>query len=128
MRWYSERGGLWVDGESFTVCKGGAWSGHWRLEGAEGVLFTAQKISAFRRSFEISGHGVKATLCAESAFGRAMRLEGGGMNVLIRPVHPFTRRAEIHGEVRDFRLVAFAFWLTALIWRRAASSNNGAGS
>lgn len=53
---------------------------------------------------------------------RSMRLSGAGMNCLIAPDHAFTRRASITGEVGDFRITAFAFWLTALLWRRAASS------
>ncbi|MCW1925816.1 hypothetical protein OKA05_24875 [Luteolibacter arcticus] len=128
MRWIGEQGGLWVDGESFAVMKDGVWSGSWRLVGNAGTEFTAQKVSAFRRTFEISGRDGRAVLRAESAFGRSMRLEGDRVNALIQPAHPFTRRAAIHGEVGDFRLAAFAFWLTALTWRRAASNNSGGGT
>lgn len=129
LRLLGEQGELGVDGESFSVVKEGVWSGCWRLESASGVLFTAQKSSAFMRTFEISGRAGGAVLSADSAFKRAMRLEGDQANVTIRPVHAFTRRAVITGEAQDFRLVAFAFWLTALLWRRAASNNsNGGGS
>jgi hypothetical protein len=122
---WGERGGLRVDGEFFDVVKEGIWSGRWRLESGSGTLFTAQKVSAFTRTFEISGREGRAVLSAESAFGRTMRLEGERVNVTIQPAHPFTRRAGISGEVADFRLVAFGFWLTALLWRRAASNNSG---
>ena len=121
---FGEQGDLRVDGESFDVVKEGVWSGRWRLESRSGVLFTAQKTSALMRTFEISGHGGGAVLSAESTFKRAMRLEGDQANVTIRPVHAFTRRAVITGEAQDFRLVVFAFWLTALLWRRAASNNS----
>lgn len=124
---FGEQGGLQVDGESFDVVKEGIWSGRWRLESGFGTLFTAQKASAFMRTFEITGREGGAVLSAESAFGRTMRLEGGGVNVTIQPVHAFTRRAGISGEAADFRLVAFGFWLTALLWRRAASAANGSG-
>ncbi|MEK7951407.1 hypothetical protein [Luteolibacter soli] len=127
LRWMGEQGSLWVDGESFNVVKEGLWSGRWRLEGNAGTLFVAQKVSAFRRTFEIDGRGGQAVLRAESAFGRSMLLEGERVNVAIRPAHVFTRRASIQGEVGDFRLVAFGFWLTALLWRRAASNNNSGG-
>ena len=124
LRMMSEQGDLSVDGQSFAVVKEGVWSGRWRLESGSGVLFTAQKSSAFMRTFEISGNGGGAVLSAESAFKRAMRLEGNQANVVMRPVHAFTRRAVITGEAEDFRLVVFAFWLTALLWRRAASNNS----
>jgi hypothetical protein len=125
---WGERGGLQVDGEFFDVVKEGIWSGRWRLESGSGTVFTAQKVSAFMRTFEIAGREGGAVLSAESAFGRAMRLEGERVNVTIRPMHVFTRRAEISGEAADFRLVAFGFWLTALLWRRAASNNSGGAS
>ena len=125
---FGEQGGLRVDGESFDVVKEGIWSGCWRLESNSGTEFTAQKASAFMRTFEITGREGGAVLSAESAFGRAMRLEGDQANVTIRPVHAFTRRAGITGEAADFRMVAFAFWLTVLTWRRAASNNAGGGS
>jgi len=127
LRVLGEQGGLRVDGESFAVTKEGVWSGRWRLESDSGTLFTAQKASAFMRTFEISGREGGAVLSADSAFKRTMRLEGDHANVTISPVHAFTRRAVIAGEAADFRLVAFAFWLTALLWRRAASNNSGGG-
>lgn len=127
LRGFGEQGKLRVDGESFDVVKEGIWSGRWRLESISGTLFTAQKASAFMRTFEITGRDGGSVLSADSAFKRAMRLEGDQANVTIRPVHAFTRRAEITGEAADFRLVAFAFWLTALLWRRAASNHNSQG-
>ena len=121
---FGEEGNLRVDGEFFDVVKDGIWSGCWRLESGAGTLFTAQKTSAFTRTFEITGREGGAVLSAESGFGRTMLLEGERVNVRIQPVHAFTRRAGIRGEAADFRLVAFAFWLTAVTWRRAASNNS----
>jgi hypothetical protein len=128
LRGFGEQGELRVDGEAFDVVKEGIWSGCWRLESGSGTLFTAQKASAFMRTFEITGREGGAVLSAESAFKRTMRLEGERANVTIRPVHAFTRRAGITGEAADFRLVAFAFWLTVLLWRRAASNNSNGGA
>lgn len=91
----------------------------------QGILFTAKKTSAFARTFEIAGGDLQATLHAASAFGRTMILEGGGQDLVIAPAHPFTRRATMTGRCGDFRLAAFAFWLTSLIWRRAANSSGG---
>jgi hypothetical protein len=122
-----EQGRLLVDREPFRIEKDGMFSGSWRMVSEHGTLFAARKPSALSRSFEISGAGIHATLHAASAFGRTMILEGGGRQLLIAPAHPFTRRASITGTCDDFRLAAFAFWLTGLLWRRAANSSGGGG-
>ena len=126
--WMGEQGSLWIDNQEYRIEKDGLFSGSWRMESAEGTLFHAKKTSAFTRAFEISGRGVHATLHASSAFGRTMILNGGGQQSVIAPAHPFTRRASMSGTCGDFRLAAFAFWLTGLTWRRAASSSGGGGS
>ena len=126
--WMGEQGRLRVGDEEFRVEKDGVFSGSWRMESDQGTLFTARKTSAFTRSFEIAGGGVQATLHAASAFGRTMILDNGGQQSVIAPAHPFTRRATMSGSCDDFRLAAFAFWLTGLIWRRAANSSGGASS
>ena len=126
--WTGEQGHLWIDTEEYRIKKDGLFSGSWRMESAEGILFHARKTSAFTRTFEITGGGVQATLHAASAFGRTMILDSGAEQSVISPVHPFTRRASMSGKCGDFRLAAFAFWLTGLTWRRAASSSGGGGS
>lgn len=118
-----EYGSLTVNGARHEVRKPGWLSGEWELVGDSSVLIHAKKISAFRRTFELTGTGgEQAVLQAPSAFSRSMELVGNGANCLITPVHAFTRRATIEGEIRDFRTVAFAFWLTVLLWRRATNS------
>ncbi len=126
-KWIGEQGRVVVDGEEFRVAKDGIFSGRWRLESTQGTVFTAEKPSAFLRTFKIYGSHESATLQAVTAFSRTMTLEGGGSHFTITPAHAFTRRARIEGEVGDFRLTAFAFWLTVLTWRRRASNNNGGG-
>lgn len=121
--WMSEQGRLWIGSREYRIEKDGPFSGSWRMESAEGTLFHAQKCSAFTRTFEITGAGVQAMLHAASAFGRTMVLESGGEQSIIAPAHPFTRRASMSGTCGDFRLAAFAFWLTGLTWRRAANSS-----
>jgi hypothetical protein len=122
--WMSEQGRLWLDGREYRIEKDGPFSGSWRMESDEATLFTARKTSAFTRTFEIAGAGVQATLHAASPFGRTMVLETGGGPCVIAPAHPFTRRATMSGTCGDFRLAAFAFWLTGLVWRRAANSGS----
>jgi hypothetical protein len=79
---------------------------------------SAQKSSIFTRTFELGTSSGAVILRAQSALGRTMLLEGPGFNGLIAPVHPFTRRASITGQISDFRTACFAFWLTLLLWRR----------
>lgn len=122
--WMSEQGRLWIDSHEYRIEKDGPFSGSWRMESAVGTLFHAQKSSAFTRTFGITGAGVQARLHAASAFGRTMILESGGQQSVIAPAHPFTRRASMSGTCGDFRLAAFAFWLTGLTWRRAANSGS----
>lgn len=123
--WVGEQGRLQIDDQEFRIGKDGLFSGSWRMESAAGTLFHARKISAFARTFEIAGGGVQATLHAASAFGRTMILDSGAEQSVIAPAHPFTRRASMSGTCGDFRLAAFAFWLTGLTWRRAASNSGG---
>lgn len=124
---WSEQGTLTADGQHFQVAKGGWLSGEWTLQDGSGVIARARKISAFTRTFEISSPGGPLTLKAVSAFGRTMTLTGPGAECTFAPDHAFTRRSTIQGNLGDFRMVTFAFWLATLLWRRAANNNNGAG-
>jgi len=123
--WVGEQGHLSVDGERYEVRKPGWLRGEWELVAGSGLLARAKKTSAFRRSFELSSAGGgQGLLKAASLFGRSMTLTGSDADCAIAPVHVFTRRATIEGEIRDFRIVAFAFWLTILIWRRETATNH----
>lgn len=123
--WVGEQGAIDIDGVRHEVAKHGVFSGQWELV-CQGIrVFSARKSSPFTRTFEIRGAGTSASLRAESAMGRTMVLEGSGLACRISPAHPFTRRAGISGTCDDFRLACFAFWLTVLTWRRAASSGAG---
>lgn len=117
---FGEEGALEIDGTSYQVAKDGMFSGSWNLMRGSSAIYRAQKNNPFTRSFEIVGEAVH-TLSAESALTRAMRLTGPGHSLVLAPLHPFTRRATVVGSWSDLRLVAFAFWLTTLMWRRAAS-------
>ncbi|QJE98972.1 hypothetical protein [Luteolibacter luteus] len=122
--WIGEQGCIVIDGEPFEVRKVGFFRGQWEMVGASGLIVRAKKTSAFRRSFELSTpHGGLGLLKSVSLFGRSMDLSGTAADCVIAPVHAFTRRATIEGEIRDLRIVVFAFWLTALIWRRGSAAN-----
>jgi hypothetical protein len=123
--WFGEQGAIDIDGVRHEVAKHGLHSGQWELV-CHGIhVFSARKPSPFARTFEIRGADTSASLRAESALGRTMVLEVSGLACRISPAHPFTRKASIIGICDDFRLACFAFWLTALTWRRAASSGSG---
>jgi hypothetical protein len=126
--WIGESGQLVIDGHHHTISKQGMFSGKWTFDSPVSHLFTAQKNNPFTRTFEISGPSGSAILSASSAFGRTMTIAGDGIDCTISPAHPFTRRASIEGHYDDFRLIAFAFWLATLTWRRAARNNAGGGS
>src|SRR5262245_45454905 len=129
--WLGERGAITADGVAFEVRKHGVFSGRWTLDRDGGAEVTAQKSSAFTRTFEIEGPGGTVLLSAESAFGRSFQVERlGEVVAAIRPDHAFTRRAtiELPGRRGDFPTLCFAFWLVVLTWRRAASSSSGASA
>ena len=125
---FGEEGSLSADGHFYQVSKGGWLSGEWTLlEGGHPVVL-AQKAGAFSRRFQLMGPAGPVVLEAASIFGRAMQLRGAGADCRIVPAHAFTRRASIEGSFEDFRVVAFAFWLSVLMWRRASRDNSQAGT
>jgi hypothetical protein len=116
--WLGEQGNITVDGEYHDVRKHGAFSGHWTLEANATPVASAQKSSIFTRTFELKTSSGAVILRTQSALVRTMLLEGAGFDGVIAPVHPFTRRATITGQISDFPTACFAFWLTLLLWRR----------
>lgn len=125
--WVGEQGSMAVDGVSYEIRKHGMMSGHWTLDQDNTSVVSAKK--SITRTFEIQNAQKTLLLEAESAFGRSFRLESSNeMIAQIVPAHLFTRRATIETFVEniDFPTISFAFWLTALTWRRSASSAGGA--
>jgi hypothetical protein len=126
--WMGEQGAITVDDIAFEVQKHGVFSGRWTLDHEGKEIGSAQKSTAFTRTFEIQDPSGELVLRAESPLGRSFRLERSD-NVIatMRPDHAFTRRAsiEILTKQWDLPTVYFSFWLVVLMWRRAAQSNNG---
>ena len=116
-----------IDGRSCRVVKQGFLSGRWELVDGGTSILSAEKRSAFSRSFDLRSSSGSHVLEAISFACRAMRLDGPNAGASIEPAHAFTRRATIDGRLPDFEIVAFAFWLTALTWRRAANNHAAAG-
>jgi len=126
--WPTEQGWINIDGHSYDVVKQGFFSGRWELVDGGRVELGAKKRSAFTRGFDLSTPSGSFALEASSFAGRTMGLYGPGVDVSIRPAHAFTRRASIEGRLPDIEVVVFAFWLTALTWRRAANNSNAGGN
>ncbi|WP_411846800.1 hypothetical protein AAFN60_04530 [Roseibacillus persicicus] len=120
--WMSEQGTITVGHTRYEVEKQGMMSGEWHLKKGH-VFYKALKPNPFTRRFEITGPEGPATLLA-AGLGRPMTLKGGGHDLTFSPNHLFTRKATISGQGHDLTLTAFAFWLTALTWKRSAQSSN----
>lgn len=137
---FRDRGRIRVDDEhAFEVRREGLLSRTWTLvtprdspggspEGPRGgsVVRTAEKLP-LRRSYEIGlGSGATGTLRPRTLFSSAFVLEQGLSTLAtIRTDHLFTRRASIQtaGRGVDFPTICFAFWLTAMTWRRTRRSS-----
>jgi hypothetical protein len=123
---FGESGVVLVDGVSMAVQKLSFLTGEWQVRAGGMKVASAFKPSALLRFIEGEGPSGNFTLEAQSAISRVMLLRmGDGGQLQISPVHPFTRRASIQGEFHDFTTVCFGFWLTAMLWRRAASNHRG---
>lgn len=111
----------------FEIRKHGVFSGHWTLEQAGAVVAEAHKPSAMFRSFEVQSGDVHITVRAETPFTRVFVIEDGPRVIgYVRPDHAFTRRCSLEcSDSVPVHMQLFAFWLTALAWKRAAQSSSG---
>ena len=126
--WMGEQGTITVDEIHFDIQKHGVFSGHWTLNHEGQEVASAQKSTAFTRTFEIQDPGGELVLRAKSPLGRSFRLErSNDVIATMFPDHAFTRRATIAILTKQWDLptLYFSFWLVVLMWRRAAQSNNG---
>ena len=123
---FSEQGGISLGPSSFAVRKHGPLSGRWTLEKDGQVFVAASKPSALFRAFDIEAGDARVTLKAQSALTRSYAILAGGREIgVIRPAHPFTRRAfiECGPEIPELAQL-LAFWLVVITWRRAANDAN----
>lgn len=123
--YWTEQGTIDFDGVTYDIRKQGALSGRWTLESGGDVYAEAYKPSAMFRRFEITGGDANLVVEAQSAFRRSFSLIKGDMPVgSICPAHAFTRRATIECDGVSELDQLFAFWLVALLWRRAQKNNS----
>ena len=124
--WMSEQGSLFIGSRQYQITKQGFFRGEWHLLENGKTLWQARKPNAFTRGFELSSRNKQYTL-SPSGLGRTMSLHGPNTSLTLAPDHAFTRKASIQGNGDDLAQAAFAFWLTILVWKRAAKSS-AAGS
>lgn len=126
--WMGEHGTIKVDGTPFDIQKHGVFSGHWTLNHEGQEVISAQKSTAFTRTFKIQDPRGELVLRAKSPLGRSFHLErSNDVVATMSPDHAFTRRATISIFTKQYDLptLYFSFWLVVLMWRRAAQRNNG---
>ena len=106
------------------VRKQGLFSEHWTLERHGQRIAEAHKDSFIRR-YTVSADCGVFVVQAEGIFTRDFEiLCGESVAGTIRPAHGFTRRAFIHcSDAVPEICQLFAFWLTALSWKRASESS-----
>ena len=125
---FTEQGTLALGPTAYTIRKHGPMSGTWTLEQGPAIIAQAVKPSALFRRFHITSNGPAFDLASETPLTRTFDfLIGDRVVGSIRPAHAFTRRATLTctpDSPDPFQL--FAFWLAALLWRRAAENNNRA--
>ena len=123
LSYWRERGSVAVGGEQYSVSRQGV-LGPFVLEGPNGELARAVKVSAFRQQFALTVGEREYTLKQVSWWRREFGLFYGGASVgWVAPESWFSRRAQVFlpedvpGGIR-----AFVVWLTLLMWKRGADA------
>ena len=115
-----------LGGTEYEVDKHGVTSGYWGVRTGEEFFVDAQKVSAFKRTFEIGTPDIDLVIKTQSAFRRAYDIEQNGLLVgTIKPRHAFSRKAVLTCEDHIPVLVQLTcFWFAALMWRRQARNSS----
>jgi len=125
MAFASESAEMEIEGNSYKAYREGIMHGLFLFESATGgILASADKTSAFERSFELTFDGRTYTLEAESAlFRKFILIENGETIGSIYPDGVFTTESTIDlPDTFPVHIQAFMFWLVALLWKRASDS------
>lgn len=124
---FTQTGSVRLHHQTYTVQKQGLLLNDWLLiETSTGAtLGRAIKPNLLFRHYELEVEQVRFVVRAESVllwdFGIYQEESLYGS---IRPVHPFTRRADFYCDPQIPELgQLFAFWLVILAWRNQARSN-----
>ena len=126
---FTEQGAIQYGDTEYTVVKHGPFSGEWSMEDGGNIYARAVKTNPFTRSFEVDEPGGRFELKAVILMRSFDILQNGAVIGSISPEHFFTRASTIDcGRQLTEPGQLFCFWLAALMWRRAARSNNAAAA
>ena len=125
--WFTDSGSFTIQGTTYKVEKQGFASGHWKLRRSGRVLAEAHRTHAFRRHVFIRSGKAEVVLEAKG---------WGSTFIVHRDEHQLARisfdqvlgrRSTIDTEAGALEphVLVFAFWLTALFWRRASGGGGG---
>lgn len=125
----TEQGSVEIGNAPYEVVKDGVLSGRWSLTDGNREIAAAEKPNPLTRRLLLTHDGQTYTLQAQSVVGRSFELLHNDQQLArFEREHPFTRRSTIAGDpTLPMETVAFAFWLVALMWRRAARSSGSGG-
>jgi len=120
---FRDQGWFSIDGERYQIEKESLFGNAWSVKHRGMTVVRAEKAGIFSRCWEIKYHQQTFQLQPTSLFARGLALVKNDKPLLqINRKHPFTRRAvlELQDDALAPELVAFAFWLSTVIWRRKA--------
>lgn len=125
MGFASESAEIEIEGSIYKAYREGFLHGAFLFRSEEaGVLASAEKPSAFERSFRVSFDDQIYTLEAESPiFRKFVLLENNSVVGSISPDGILTAESTIDLPAKfPVHIQAFMFWLVALLWKRASDT------
>jgi hypothetical protein len=126
---WRERGAIAAGGVEHKVSRQGI-LGAFVLLKDESVVASAEKPSAFRKSFQIDHEGRRYTLKGRSFWQRGLVLLEGEKEIgSLVPTGFFTRRAQV-GLPEELPLILrlFVVWLAMLLWKRDSDATASASA
>jgi hypothetical protein len=126
---WRERGSVTVGGQQYKVSRQG-FVGPFVLEGPNGELAKAVKVSAFKQEFTLRVEGREYTLRQLSSWRREFGLFAADARVgSVIPESWLNRRAEVMlPDDMPGCASAFVVWLTLLMWKRDSDAGAVAAS
>jgi hypothetical protein len=128
---WGEKGELAIAGTTYKTYRERLMSGLFVLELNGAQVATAEKPSAFLRSFNVVHEGRNYVLKAASSFGRRfVLLEGEGEREIgsVRPAGLFTRKAIVDlSDELPLPVQVFVLWLTLILWKRQSEQSASGG-
>ena len=125
----SEQGNISLDSSYYDIKH--TWlRGEWSLELDGKVVAIAIKPNPLTWFFKVSYNSRELVLRGKSPFTQSFVIEQDNRFLgRIQPMHAFTRRATVNcSSSVAIPVQIFLFWLTVLMWKRAAANNSAAAA